>query len=139
MRRVLRIATLVALVAWMAGCAGQRARQPGTEPSPGIQDAPGGLKFSVKVTPTRFRLGERVVLEATMFNDSDRRYYEEFPTACVFDYEIAADARVLGPERMCAQAITDVVLEPGELRMIMREWSGRQRYFDTREPLAPGT
>jgi hypothetical protein len=122
----------------VGGCAGQRSRAPGTEPAAGIEAAPKGLKFTVKVTPTRFAPGERVVLEASMFNDSDRRFEKEFPTACVFDYEIAADARVLGPSRMCAQAVTEVVLEPGELRMIMREWGGRDRYFDAYEPLTPG-
>lgn len=138
MLRAIRFAGIMALIIAVAGCAGHKPRKPEVEPPPGIEEAPMGLKFSVKVTPARFRLGERVVLEATMFNDSEKRFEKEFPSACIFDYEIAADARVLGPDRMCAQAITDVVLEPGELRMIVREWSGNDHYFDAREQLAPG-
>lgn len=133
-----RVAVFALIVA-MAGCAGHAPREPGTEPAPGIEQAPKGLRFSVKVTPTRFKMGERVVLEATMFNDSDKKFEKEFPTACIFDYEIASNARVLGPSRMCAQAITDLALEPGEMRVIVREWSGNQRYFDAIEPLTPGT
>jgi hypothetical protein len=134
---IVRACALVMIVA-LAGCAGHKPREPELELPPGIEEAPGGLKFSVKITPTTFKLGQRVVLEATMFNDSDKKFEQQFPTACVFDYEIAANARVLGPSRMCAQAVTDVVLEPGELRMIMREWSGNDRYFDANDPLEPG-
>lgn len=134
MWRVVAMAMIIA----MAGCAGHRVREPELQLPPGIEEAPKGLRFSVKVTPTRFRPGERVALEATMFNDSDKKFEQQFPTSCVFDYEIASSARVLGPSRMCAQAMTDVVLEPGELRMIMREWSGNDRYFDAHEPLGPG-
>lgn len=133
-----RAAVIMTVIA-IAGCGGyKQPREPDLELPPGIEEAPGGLKFSVKVTPTRFKLGERVMLEATMFNNSDKKFQQEFSTSCVFDYEIAASTRVLGPSRMCAQAITDVVLEPGELRMIMREWSGNDRYFDAHEPLGPG-
>jgi hypothetical protein len=123
----------------MVGCAGHKPREPEMEPPPGIEEAPGDLKFSVKVTPTRFKMGERVVLEATMFNNSDRKFEKEFPTGCIFDYEIAANARVLGPSRMCTQAFSELVLEPGEMRVIMRDWSGNDRYFDALEPLGPGT
>lgn len=137
-RWIWRGAALATVIA-IAGCGGYRQpREPELELPPGIEKAPGGLKFSVKVTPTRFKLGERVMLEATMFNDSEDRFERQFPTACVFDYEVAASTRVLGPSRMCAQTVTDVVLEAGELRMIMREWSGNDRYFDAHEPLGPG-
>ena len=137
-RWIWRAGILVTVIA-LAGCGGHRGpREPELELPPGIEEAPDGLKFSVKVTPTRFKLGERVMLEATMFNNSDRKFEREFPTACIFDYEIAADSRVLGPSRMCAQAVTEVVLEPGELRMMMREWSGNDRFFDAHEPLGPG-
>jgi hypothetical protein len=137
-RRISVTCAIVAIVA-IAGCTGHQPRDPELEPAPGTEEAPKGLRFSVKVTPARFKMGERVVLEATMFNDSDSKFEKEFPSACIFDYEIASSARVLGPSRMCAQAVTDLALEPGEMRVIMREWSGNQRYFDATEPLAPGT
>jgi Intracellular proteinase inhibitor len=130
----------VAIILAMAGCAGHRAaKEPEMPLPPGISAAPGGLKFSVKITPTRFKRGAHVKLEATMFNDSDKKFEKTFPTACAWDYEIAQNARVLGPSRMCAQAETEIVLEPGELRMIVREWGGNDRYFDANQALAPGT
>ena len=45
--------------------------------------------------------------------------------------------RVLGPEQICTQATTTLTLEPGELRMIMRDFSG-SKYFELDESLAPG-
>jgi hypothetical protein len=122
----------------MAGCAGHRAREPEMPLPPGVSEAPKGLKFSVKVTPAKFKLGDHVKLEATMFNDSEKKFEQTFPTSCVWDYEIARDARVLGPRRTCAQADSELTLEPGELRMIVREWGGNDRYFDATERLGPG-
>jgi hypothetical protein len=137
MRHPLLIMLVLALV--LAGCA-PRARHAEPPPPPGVAPAPPGLKFSVKVKPTRFTLGERVVLEATLFNDSTGSFEQEFPTACTWDYEITAeDGRVLGPERTCEPPGEELRLEKGELRMIMREWSGRDRYFNAYQPLAPGT
>ncbi len=137
--RKIRIVCAVVGIMAIAGCTGHAPREPGLEPAPGTEEAPKGLRFSVKVTPARFKMGERVVLEATMFNDSEKKFEKEFPSACIFDYEIASSARVLGPSRMCAQVVTDLALAPGEMRVIVREWSGNQRYFDAAEPLTPGT
>ena len=137
--RRIRIVCVIAAVVAIAGCGGHKPREPELEPAPGTEEAPKGLRFSVKVTPARFKMGERVVLEATMFNDSDKKFEKQFPTGCIFDYEIASSARVLGPSRACTQATTDLALEPGEMRVIVREWSGNQRYFDAAEPLTPGT
>ena len=120
-------------------CAGHAPRQPEMPLPPGVVAAPKGLKFSVKITPTRFRIGQTVKLEATMFNESAKKYEETFPTGCVWDYQIATEtAQVVGPGRMCTQAFTEVTLEPGELRMIVREWSGNDRYFDAHSRLEPG-
>jgi hypothetical protein len=80
-----------------------------------------------------------VKLEATMFNDSSDKFEQTFPTACVWDYEIAGDARIFGPSRQCAMTETTIALEPGELRMIIRDWGGNDRYFDALAPLEPGT
>lgn len=124
----------------MAGCAGQRPRtEAGMTLPPGVAESPPGLKFSVKITPSRFKLGQHVKLEATMFNDSDKKFERHFPTACVWDFQVARELRVLGPSRMCAQVVTDLALEPGELRMIVRDWGGNDRYFELGEPLTPGT
>ena len=125
----------------MAGCVGGH-RPPRDEPDmplpPGVSEAPKGLKFSVKIIPTRFHLGEHVKLEATMFNDSEKKFEQGFSTGCQWDFQIARDTRVLGPTRMCTMATTELVLEPGELRMIARDWSG-SHYFELEEPLTPGT
>jgi hypothetical protein len=140
MRRLITCASAIAIVVALAGCAGQHPRnEPEMPLPPGVSKAPGGLKFSVKITPSRFKLGEHVKLEATMFNDSTDKFDRSFPNTCVWDYEIARDARVLGPSRMCAQSETDLTLEPGELRMIVREWGGNDRYFDAGTQLTPGT
>ena len=133
---------LVALViaVALAGCVGGH-RGPRDEPEmplpPGVNEAPKGLKFSVKITPSRFRLGEHVKLEATMFNDSEKKFEKDFPDACTWYFQVARDTRVLGPTQMCAQTQTELVLEPGELRMIMRDFSG-SKYFELDESLAPG-
>jgi len=133
---------LVALViaVALAGCVGGH-RGPRDEPEmplpPGVNEAPKGLKFSVKITPSRFRLGEHVKLEATMFNDSEKKFEKDFPDACTWYFQVARDTRVLGPTQTCAQTQTALVLEPGELRMIMRDFSG-SKYFELDESLAPG-
>jgi hypothetical protein len=129
----------LALAVAVAGCA-PRARHAEPPPPPGVAPAPAGLKFSVKIKPARFAVGERVVLEATLFNDSTGSFKQDFPTTCTWDYEVtAADGRVVGPERTCEPRGEELRLEKGELRVIMREWKGRDRYFNAREPLAPGT
>lgn len=131
----------VVLAALLMSCAGYGPRHPEPEMPlpPGVVAAPKGLKFSVKITPTRFKIGETVKLEATMFNDSEKTFHQKFATGCQWDYEIANEAgEVLGPGRMCTQAFSELTLEPGELRMIVREWPGRERYFGVHEPLSPG-
>ena len=109
------------------------------EPSPGVYPAPENTKFSVKVTPKRFAIGEPVSLEASLFNGGAEAFRMKSPNSCVWDFEVADETgRVLTPSRMCAQAITELELAPGELRMIMREWKGGDDYFGITEPLAPG-
>jgi len=98
-----------------------------------------GIKFSVKITPERFSLGEPVTLEASMFNDGDDTYEKEFASGCQWDYEVATEnGRVVAPSRMCAMALSELRLEPGELRVILREWKGNDDYFGAGGPLAPG-
>ena len=109
------------------------------EKEPGVYESPGGIKFSVKVTPPAFALGEPVTLEASLFNDGKEGFDQQFPNACVWNYQVANESgRVFGPNPMCATVVTDFHLEPGELRVIMREWKGNDRYFDLSEPLPPG-
>ncbi len=109
------------------------------EPSPGVYPAPENTKFSVKVTPERFAIGEPVSLEASLFNGGAEAFHKEFPSGCIWDIEVADESgRVLTPERMCTMAITKLDLAPGELRMMMREWKGNDDYFNISEPLAPG-
>jgi len=133
------VSVLMAALA-LAGC-GPRARHaPEPPPPPGVVAAPPGIKFSVKITPTRFTLGEHVVLEASLFNDSTDDIEQRFPRSCTWDYEVTAeDGRVVGPIRACEGEEETLRLEPGELRMIMRDWQGRDRYFSTTEPVLPGT
>lgn len=129
------------LAASLVACAGHAPRQPEPEMPlpPGVVAAPKGLKFSVKITPTTFKIGQRVSLEATMFNDSEKRFRTKFATGCQWDYQIASEsAQVLGPNRVCTQAPSELTLEPGELRMIVRDWSGNDRYFDALQSLSPG-
>jgi hypothetical protein len=58
----------------------------------------------------------------------------------MWDFEVTAeDGRVVGPLRPCEGAGETLRLEPGELRMIVRDWQGRDRYFNAMEPLLPGT
>jgi hypothetical protein len=78
-------------------------------------------------------------LEASLFNGSDRAFEQKFATGCQWDYEIAADnGRVLGPFRACTMAGSELRLEPGELRVILRDWKGNDDYFGVSEPLSPG-
>ena len=109
------------------------------EPSPGVYPAPENTKFSVKVTPERFAIGEPVALEASLFNGGSEAFHKEFPSGCIWDFEVANETgRVLTPSRMCTAAITPLDLAPGELRMIVRDWKGSDDYFGISEPLAPG-
>jgi hypothetical protein len=125
----------------MAGCVGGH-RAPSNEPEmplpPGVFEAPEGLKFSVKITPSRFKIGEHVKLEATMFNDSDKKFEKDFPTGCTWYFQVAHDVRVLGPTLMCTMAGSSLALEPGELRVIVRDFSG-SKYFEIDQTLTPGT
>lgn len=124
---------LAALV--IAGCAPHKE----TEKTPGVYESPDGIKFSVKVMPLRFAIGEPVTLEASLFNGGTHAYEKKFATGCQWDYEVANESgRVVAPSRMCAMALSELSLEPGELRVIMREWKGNDDYFGAGEPLPPG-
>ena len=136
-RRFVFLALLVAVA--LAGCVGGHRRgEPEMPLPPGVNEAPNGLKFSVKITPSSFKLGEHVKLEATMFNQSDKKFEKDFPTGCQWDFQVARDTRILGPTRMCTQATGNLTLEPGEMRMIVREFGGND-YFELDEKLTPGT
>jgi hypothetical protein len=120
-------------------CMSCEKKGPEISPAPGVYPAPEKTKFSVKVTPERFAIGEPVSLEASLFNGGTEAFHKEFPTGCIWDIEVADETgRVLTPERMCTMAITKLDLAPGELRMMMREWKGNDDYFNISEPLAPG-
>ena len=138
MRRLI-LPVLVAGLA-LSGCGPRVRHAPEPPPPPGVVAAPPGIKFSVKIKPTRFALGEHVFLEATLFNDNTRNFEQTFATSCTWDYEVTAeDGRVVGPIHPCDSMAETLRLEPGELRMIMRDWQGRDRYFDAMEALLPGT
>lgn len=140
-RRLLGALLLAALWAAAAlhGC-GPREKRPGElEEMPGLVAAPGGIKFAVRVAPLRFTPGDRVSLEASLFNDSDDTYRRTYESACIWDYELTTlDGAPLRAARECVPQDTTLVLAPRELGMIVREWSGAARYFNTAEPLAPG-
>ena len=127
------------LAAVLAACA-PRGERPGTEETiPGVTPAPGGLKFAVRVAPLRFNPGDRVTLEASLFNDSEDSYKKKFKSHCIWDYEITTpDGVPLRATRECIPQDTTMVLAPGELGMIVREWSGRQRYFNAAQSLVAG-
>jgi hypothetical protein len=129
----------VAALAVVAGCVGRGQRA--GEPAPsGEAAAPEGIKFLITITPTRFVLGERVTLEASLFNEGGKAFERDCPTSCVWDYEVTTpDGRRVGPARECLPEPTELRLEAGELRMIMRNWSGRDLYFGAAERLEPGT
>jgi hypothetical protein len=129
------------MIMCVAGCGGQRPRkgEPEMPLPPGVAEAPKGLKFSIKITPTKFKLGDRVSLEATMFNDSEKRFQQSFKTSCTWDYQVAAETgRIVGPERKCDPTGAEIVLEPGELRMIIRDWGAGNDYFGAPEKMSPG-
>jgi hypothetical protein len=44
-----------------------------------------------------------VKLEATMFNDSEKKFEKEFPTSCTWYYQVARDVRILRPVAWCAR------------------------------------
>lgn len=137
-----RIVLVVAFALAAAGC-GIRGKQPVPPPAePGtvlVTPAPAKLKFSVTITPPRFALGERVALEASMFNEGEKAFEHSFATSCMWDYDVTTeDGRSVGPVRPCAPEKTELRLEAGELRMIMRNWSGRDHYFGTSENLPAG-
>ena len=127
-------------IAALVGCVARGKRGPG-EPAPGESvAAPGDLKFLITITPSRFAVGERVALEASLFNEGAKAFERACPTSCVWDYEVTTlDGQRVGPARECLPEKTELRLEPGELRMIMRNWSGRDHYFGAAGRLAPGT
>jgi hypothetical protein len=127
------------LLAGLAGCAHRGERAGEEEVIPGVSPAPRGLKFAVRVAPLKFTPGDRVTLEASLFNDSEDSYKKKFRSHCIWDYEITTpDGIPLRAVRECIPQDTTMVLAPGELGMIVREWSGRQRYFNTAQPLSAG-
>ncbi len=129
---------VIVVIAVLAGCAPRGERGAGEE-IPGVVPAPEGLKFSVRVAPQRFTPGDRVLMEATLFNDSADEYRKKFRTRCIWDYELTTlDGIPLRAARECVPQDTTLVMAPGELGMIVREWRGRQRYFNTTEYLVPG-
>jgi hypothetical protein len=140
--RALRLACWLAglcLLGGLAGCAHRGERAGEAEPVPGVAPAPGGLKFAVRVAPLKFAPGDRVTLEASLFNDSEDSFKRKFASHCIWDYEITTpDGVPLRAARECIPEDTTMVLAPGELGMIVREWSGRQRYFNAAQPLAAG-
>jgi hypothetical protein len=136
-----RLALMIAIgaMAALAGCARHGERPAPVEEIPGVTPAPGGLRFSVRVAPLKFAPGERVSLEASLFNDSEDSYKRKFDTHCIWDYEITTeDGLPLTAARECMPQDSTMVLAPGELRMIVRDWSGRDRYFNAAQPLAAG-
>lgn len=134
---VLRIAVLMLVTAAIA-CAPRTT--PEKAGSPGVYESPDGIKFTVKVTPLRFAIGEPVSLEASMFNGGHDAFEKPFFNDCVWDYEVSTEnGRVVTPPRGCVKAVAGVLrLEPGELRMILRDWKGNDDYFGAGAPLSPG-
>lgn len=125
---------VLALVA-VAGCAPHKDKME----SPGVYESPDGLKFTVKVTPPRFAIGEPVQLEASLFNGGKGAFDRKFNTGCQWDYEVSTEnGRVVTPARICTMATSELHLEPGELRMILRDWKGNDEYFGVNDPLPPG-
>jgi hypothetical protein len=130
--RCISILTIVAV----AGCAPRTDKM---EPAPGTYAAPGELKFSIKITPARFAVGEPVSLEASLFNGGHDAFEKHFASGCQWDFEVSTEnGRVVAPSRMCTMAESELRLEPGELRMILRDWEGSDDYFGASEPLPPG-
>lgn len=141
LRHALQFLLLAAAIAALDGCAARGKRGPGEVAPSGetVVAAPEGLKFLITITPARFAVGERVALEASLFNEGEKKFQRDCPTSCVWDYEVTTlDGQRVGPVRECLPEKTELRLEPGELRMIMRNWSGRDHYFGA-ESLAPGT
>jgi hypothetical protein len=133
--QIVALGVLCALVA----CAPHGGKPGESEEIPGEVPAPGGIKFSVRVAPLRFAAGDRVSLEASLFNDSEDTFKKKYPTHCIWGYALTTlDGVSLERARECVPQDSTMVLAPGELRMIVREWSGRERYFNANQPLAVG-
>jgi len=131
--RVICIAALVIVA--VAGCAPHKDKLE----SPGVYAAPDELRFTVKINPVRFSMGEPVSLEASLFNGGHGAFEKKFSSGCQWDYEVSTEnGRVVAPSRMCAMALSELRLEPGELRMILRDWKGNDDYFGASETLPPG-
>ena len=135
--------TLLALaltgIAALSGCALRGERPADHDEVPGVVPSPRGLQFAVRVVPLRFAPGDRVSLEASLFNDSEDSYKKKFRSRCIWDYELTTlEGIPLSGARECVPQDSTMVLAPGELRMIVREWSGRQRYFNAAQPLVAG-
>lgn len=137
-RHVFAVIMVCAILAIVGGCE-RGVREPEPSEIPGIYEAPKGLRFSLTVRPQTLTLGQRVYMEASLFNDSDRLFKQSAPNGCHWSYEVLAeDGHRVGPVHTCVDsASSDLRLEPGELRMIVREWAGRD-YFDGLETVAPG-
>jgi len=133
---------LLLVLAAVAGCGvrGKRATEPLPPPvGEGVLPAPGNLKFTLTVTPRRFAVGERVTFEASMFNESKEVFERDCPNDCVWDYDVvAADGTHIGPRRDCIPTETELKLEGGELRMIIRNWNRKEGYFGAGGSVAPG-
>ncbi len=134
---LLRVSVLMTAIVLVVGCAPRD--EPEFTPGPGVYASPEGIKFTVKVTPARFALGDPVSLEANMFNGARDAFEMDFATGCQWDFEVAGEnGRVVAPSRFCTMAGSELRLEPGELRVILREWKGNDDYFGASEPLPPG-
>ncbi len=138
-RHLAALVACLCLLAGLSGCAHRGERATDGEVIPGVTPAPRGLKFSVRVAPLKFSPGDRVTMEASLFNDSEDAYKKKFKTHCIWDYEITTpEGTPLRVARECIPQDTTLVMAPGELGMIVREWSGRQRYFNAAQALAAG-
>jgi hypothetical protein len=134
------VAVACGVVLLAGGCAKHGARNAAPGEIPGVAPAPGGLKFSVSIRPQRLALGQRLYMEASMFNDSEHVFKKDFSTGCAWDYEVLDEnGAVVGPVHTCADsAQAKIQLEPGELRMIVREWKGHDKYFSGPADVGPG-
>ena len=101
------------MLAALAGCAHRGERAGEGEVIPGVSPAPRGLKFAVRVAPLKFTPGDRVTLEASLFNDSEDSYKKKFRSHCIWDYEVTTlDGIPLRAVRECIPQDTTMVLAP---------------------------